>query len=186
MNEHDQQHPDDQVLWQRWRVETGDTGPHEMSGCPSPVDLAAFIDGRAAPEQAARLNDHLAMCASCALALSDVRLLAPEQGQTMTFVPPRVIDAARGLVSDSRAEVITARRLALRLRLGAGWGLAAAASLAICLTGYQLGQASIAQPQIDDAAVLTAMSFGIFDAEEDSSDGLSLLTAPDNSEAVQQ
>ena len=175
---HDQDHiqPEELALWRQWR------GRHDSAAavCPGALDLASLIDGQCSSEQAAMIESHVASCANCALALSDIRAMAPEQGQTLLFVPPHVIDAARRLMPAS-----SVNRTPLRvspLRLGAGWGVAAAAAIAICLGGYQLGMAAQPQPLVSDASLLTAMSFGLVDERDSGEDALVLLTAGNGKE----
>ena len=177
MHDQDHIHPEDLALWRLWTSRQGDGASR---GCPTPVELGASIEGRCSAGEAAAIESHLAACAQCALAVSDIRSMAPQQGQTLVFVPPQVIDAARGLVP---ASTVTHRRLRVSpLRLGADWGMAAAAAVLICLTGYQLGMAAQSPPQVSDASVLTAMSFGLVDETDTSDDALVLLTAGNGKE----
>ncbi|MEE8459348.1 MAG: hypothetical protein V3S08_05725 [Phycisphaerales bacterium] len=58
-------------------------------------------------------------------------------------------------------------RLAHWLQVG-GWGMAAAASIAICVVGYQVGSG---RPMLDsattDAILLSEMSFGLLDGSDE-------------------
>lgn len=182
MNEHDAIQPDDAAVWRQWRDQTGraSDAAQAMDDCPSALDLAAFIDGRCDAAAKARIESHLIACAMCQAAMADVTAALQVLNESPAFVRPQALERARRLVSASSPEVIViSHRLSVTraMRIGTGWGVAAAAALAIGLGGYQLGQAAGPSVQLSEDAVLTAMSFGLLDDSASDDDGSILLAS---------
>jgi len=129
--DHDEEDRSDRALWKRYR----DAADHRPdSPCPDANALAAYVDGRAAPEELARLEEHLATCAACLEILADVRAGlsagAPE-------VPADLTAAARALVPGAKPG---GRRVAHgAFRRAAWWAAAAAVVAAVSFAGYHLG-----------------------------------------------
>jgi anti-sigma factor RsiW len=129
--DHEEDDRSDRALWRRYR-EAAD--PRPDSPCPDPNALAAYVDGRASPEEVARLEEHLAACAACFEILADVRAgldaVAPE-------VPADSTSAARALVPGAKPGGRLVGRGAFR-RVG-WWAAAAAVVAAVSFAGYRLG-----------------------------------------------
>ena len=154
----DSQFSDEQSLWKQFAAAL----PQRPSPCPPILELAAWIDSRATGSDAEAAEMHLAECAGCR------ELVRPAHAEVAGRIgaPAGVVEAARMLVATGSAPVETGRgmRLADWLQFG-GWGMAAAASIAICVVGYQVGSG---RPMLDTAAtdeiMLSEMSFGLLDA----------------------
>ena len=130
-------HPGDEQLWRQFSASLSPPGSAER--CPSLVDLAGYLDGRATEDAVEAIEAHLAQCADCLDAVIEVRALMLER-----------LDARRGGVIQS-------------LRWAGRWGLAAAASLAICVVGYRAGQSSFGAGSVSGDDLVTEMTFGVFD-----------------------
>src|SRR5436190_14122404 len=59
------------------------------AACPSPLELAAYIDGRADEALAERIEVHLARCAMCLELVRAIRLAKDDD--SLPFVPPSVL-----------------------------------------------------------------------------------------------
>jgi len=157
----DSQFSDEQLLWKQFAAAL----PQRPSPCPTLLELAAWIDGRATGPDAEAAETHLARCAGCRELVRQAR--ADVAGRI--GVPAGVVEAARMLVATGSAPMGTERgmRLADWLQFG-GWGMAAAASIAICVVGYQVGSG---RPMLDtaatDAILLSEMSFGLLDGSDE-------------------
>jgi hypothetical protein len=151
----DSQFSDEQLLWKQCAAAL----PQRPSPCPPILELAAWIDGRATGPDAEAAETHLAECAGC----RELVRLARAEAASHIGAPAGVVKAARMLVATGSAPVGTERslRLADWLQVG-GWGMAAAASIAICVVGYQVGSG---RPILDtvatDEILLSEMSFGL-------------------------
>lgn len=133
--------------------------------CPALVDLAAYLDSRAAENEADAIELHLANCSTCLEMVREYGLMQAEDDQSLMLVPPRVIEHAMALMPARSTSHwwITSRRAA-----------AIAATVAICAVGYQVG-AAIAMPSASLSATdENANAFlGLFeDDEADSADDL--------------
>lgn len=182
MNEHDVIQPDDAAVWRQWRDQTGRASDAAQAAddCPSALDLAAFIDGRCDAATRAQIESHLCACALCRAAEADVMAVQQASIDSTSFVRPLALEWAHKLVPASLPEVIVIHhRLSFSsaLRVVTGWGVAAAAALAIGLAGYQLGHAAGPSVQLSDDAVATAMSFGLLDDSSNDGDVLILLSS---------
>jgi hypothetical protein len=182
MNQHDANQPDDNALWRQWRDHLGRSGSSAptVDECPSALELAAFVDGRCDQATVARIESHAINCLVCAALTADVKAIEEAICHTPPFVHPRMLERARGLVADSSDSVpAISRRLTLAgaIREGTGWGVAAAAAIAIGLGGYQLGQATGPGSRVSEAQVVTAMSFGLLDDSRSQDEPLIVLTS---------
>ncbi len=151
MSSHEPINDDDRQLWSRF----DGARPPVRSVCPSPIELAAFAEGRLDDDARQAAESHRADCAVCRDALRDVATVGVEQ-EALPFVRLPVIDAAKALVGRSRDR-------AGRRTLGAiGAVGAAAASIVICFVGYRVGSAwyDPAETLAEDA-LLGEMSFGL-------------------------
>ncbi len=124
-------------LWRRF-VAAAELQQAGGRDCP---DLASWLDGRASEAESERVESHLAGCAVCRAAVELTRAMDAEA--TLPAAPPQVVEAARVLVA--AAAISQAPTGSMRIvdwmavRRVAGWSLAAAASLAVCLVGYRIG-----------------------------------------------
>jgi len=80
-----------------------------MRGCPDPETLARYVDGALFPEEAQRVEEHLARCASCA------RLLADTLSLLETAPPPQTAPGGnrRGYAVAATAVLVTAVAVAI-------------------------------------------------------------------------
>src|ERR1043165_6999140 len=68
------------------------------ASCPTPLELAAYIDGRANEPLAERIEMHLIRCAQCLAMVRDTRAAHAEQSDSLICVPRHVLDAAMNLM----------------------------------------------------------------------------------------
>ena len=152
---------DEQLLWQQF----ADMLPARPSACPSALELAAWVDGRATGSDARTLETHLALCGVCREAVAGIRRERADVAGRLIVAPANVVAAAKTLVET--APPSSGLRIADWLRVG-GWGMAAVASIAICVVGYQVGSG---RPMLDIAAtdeiLFSEMSFGLFDGPDE-------------------
>jgi len=120
----------DRALWWRYRDAAGD---RPDSPCPDPNALGAYVDGRASPEEVARVEEHLAACGPCRALLADVRDgLSGDPPE----VPSDMTAAARALVTGTKPRGRVVRGA---FRRAAWWAAAAAVVAAVSFAGYRLG-----------------------------------------------
>ncbi len=152
----DQPHPDDERrLW----AQCAAAKPAARSACPPAIELAAWIDGRAAGPERDMVEAHLAQCAECREAVGGIRLAREGVAGSLAGAPERVKEAARMLVGASLEPRERRLHLAGWQTIGR-WGMAAAASVAICVAGYRAGGSWPAAAGADEV-VLVEMSFGL-------------------------
>ena len=152
----DQPHPDDERrLW----AQCAAARPAARSACPPAIELAAWIDGRAAGPERDMVEAHLAQCAECREAVGGIRLAREGVADSLAGAPERVKEAARMLVGASLEPREGRLHLAGWQTIGR-WGMAAAASVAICVAGYRAGGSWPAAAGADEV-VLVEMSFGL-------------------------
>lgn len=152
----DQPHPDDERrLW----AQCAAAEPAARSACPPAIELAAWIDGRAAGPERDMVEAHLAQCAECREAVGGIRLAREGVAGSLAGAPERVKEAARMLVGAS-LEPRERRLYPAGWQTIGRWGMAAAASVAICVAGYRAGGSWPAAAGTDDV-VLVEMSFGL-------------------------
>ncbi len=153
----DSQFSDEQLLWKRY----AEALSQRPADCPSVLELAGWIDGRAGSEA---VETHLAECAVC----RELVRLARADVAGRIGAPAGVVAAAKTLVAAGSSPAGTERglRLADWLRAG-GWGLAAAASIAICFVGYQVGSGRTLDTVTTDDVLLREMSFGLLDGGDE-------------------
>ncbi len=148
---------DEQLLWKQF----ADMLPARPAACPPALELAAWVDGRAAGPDLDAVETHLAECGVCR---ELVRLARAEVAGGLG-APASVVAAAKTLVAPTPAR--PALRITDWLQVG-GWGMAAAASIAICVVGYQVGSG---RPMLDTVAteeiLLNEMSFGLLDGPDE-------------------
>ena len=144
-------------LWQRYVAARGDT----PSECVSSEQLAAYLDARLDEGERTVVEDHLAECAACREAVRDVRSIG--LSTTIPLVPREVLESARGLVGRRTRPAEESRRRwrIADWRAAGGWGLGAAASIAICFVGYQAGAGFGLGRTIADERLLSEVSFGL-------------------------
>jgi anti-sigma factor RsiW len=119
----------DQRLWRQY----ADGAAAAQGACPDPDDLAAWLDGRL--DDTEPIETHLADCVACREAVAELREWGTDG--KLPMAPPHVLAAARGLV---RGPVVEGRwNFQTHLARVAGWSLAAAASIAVCVAGYRVG-----------------------------------------------
>ncbi|MHC4990906.1 MAG: anti-sigma factor family protein [Planctomycetota bacterium] len=158
---------EDRKLWLRL------DGKGQSEGCPEPMELAGYADGRLAPDRAGMVEEHLAGCAACIEAVLETRRLLGDLPE-LPPAPVSVVQAARDLVPDGELEVIG--RIGPLSWQGIGrWSVAAAAMIAICVVGYRTGSRMPSTTGPASSSLVSEMSFGLFDGL-DGEDGLELVT----------
>ena len=157
----DSQSRDEQLLWKQF----ADMLPARRAACPPALELAAWVDGRATGPDAQAVEAHLVQCGVCREAVSGVRQDRADVAGRLIVAPLNIVAAAKTLVAT--APPSSGLRIADWLQVG-GWGMAAAASIAICVVGYQVGSG---RPMLDaattDAILLSEMSFGLLDVSDE-------------------
>ncbi len=148
----DSQFSDEQLLWKQY----AETLPQRPAACPPVLELAGWVDGRASISEAQAVETHLAECAVC----RELVRLARAEVAGRIGAPEGVVAAAKMLVVPTAPGTERGMRLADWLRAG-GWGLAAAASIAICFVGYQVGSGRTLDTVTTDDVLLSEMSFGL-------------------------
>ena len=176
----------DRLLWQQCRA--------SQAPVPNPdeIDLAAWLDGTAPDEIAARVEAWLAsgqtdLTGIDILALRDVLAESAESKPSLDEATVRIERRARLLdpakdspsTSAERTGVIAVFSFARR-------GLAAAAAIAICVIGWQAGQswAGSAREAIDSATLASEMTFGLLDADDSQSEFMAFELASFSSQEV--
>jgi anti-sigma factor RsiW len=150
--------PSDEALWGRLAPRGRRGGAGGGSGpCPTPGDLAAFIDGRASPDERQRIEQHLAECDECLAALRDAR--------DVLAAGPAV--APRRLVARAKALVPAAAPPRVRWRVAARWAAAAAAAAVIALAGFFAGASTYRSREATETRVAREVSFGLADGADE-------------------
>ncbi len=147
--------PSDEQLW--GRVAQGP--PQGPTACPSLLELAAFIDGRASEAERQALESHLADCPACLEAVAEIRSVQADAGDSSALVPATLLESAKGLVAE---RMRTRRSWALAdWRLVGRWSAAAAASIVMGLAGYHTGVKTLMIRQDWTGQLASEMSFGV-------------------------
>ncbi len=147
--------PSDEQLW--GRVAQGP--PQGPTACPSLLELAAFIDGRASEAERQALESHLADCPACLEAVAEIRSVQTDAGDSSALVPAALLESAKGLVTERKR---TRRSWALAdWRLVGRWSAAAAASIVMGLAGYHAGVKTLMIRQDWTGQLASEMSFGV-------------------------
>lgn len=134
---------------------------------PEIIEYAAYLEGRATDSERERVEAWLAAQAGSADELRTSRALVEEVRSSTVFVPPHALEAAKALV-DSPEQVAPEVEILRRPMRFTRWGLSAAASIAVCLGGYQFGfvtNTTSSGPTVD---VLDEMSFGLMSSSGES------------------
>lgn len=132
---------DEQKLWERY-ARSLPIGP---ATCPPAIELAAWIDGRAADSGAEAVEMHLAACSVCRAAVAAIRLRPAVREPRLRF-------------ADWLAPSLAPGR----------WGLAAAASIAMCFAGYSIGAGRTTLDAVTtDEILLREMSFGLLNGSDE-------------------
>lgn len=152
--------------------------------CPELMQLAAFADGRveeSPPSAQSALAQHIAGCDRCADIVSGV--LGAEEAEELIFVPPAVAIAAKSLV-EAQGEITVVRQARWFPRNLQRFA-AAAAAMAICAIGYQVGaslNADTRQNATDQLAM--ELSFELYDQSDSDDEELPLFSL--NTQGVSQ
>ncbi len=157
----DSQSRDEQLLWKQF----ADMLPARPGPCPPALELAAWVDGRAAGPDLEAVETHLAACSICREAVAGIRQAHADVAGSLIGVPANIIAAAKTLIET--APPSSGPRIADWPQV-VGWGMAAAASIAICVVGYQVGSG---RPMLDNVAtdeiLLSEISFGLLDVGDE-------------------
>src|SRR5262245_35265455 len=78
--------------------------PLDQTACPTALELAAYIEGRADELLVDRMDVHLARCPACLELVRQIRSAEVESSDSMIFVPPHLLEAAMGLVPGESGE----------------------------------------------------------------------------------
>jgi anti-sigma factor RsiW len=158
----DRDAPTDLPLWSSYAA-----GIDEPGSCPDPIELAAYLDGRCDERQLVTVETHLAACGTCLAAVRDARELALSADRP--DVPASVLDAARELVQPAPRPHRESAVVLPSLWPLARWGLAAAASIAVCVAGYLIGTGTSRADR--HAGELTAdLTFGVIGSSDEDDD----------------
>lgn len=157
----------DRELWAR----VSGSPPGVPGDCPALIDLAAYIDGRTSGRPGESIEAHLADCSECRTGVLEIRSLLDERVESTPLVPPAVIESARALVAapQSGAAGPPPRRDTPWLWL-ARWSLSAAATIGICLVGYQVGLTTLDARGTSEVRLAAEMSFGVLGLNGDDSE----------------
>lgn len=174
--------PGDQQLWRRAAEALSSAAP-----VPPPADtddggdrgdlgdLAAFVDGRADEATRQRVETLLAADPVWRETIAELRLAHDNADPAALTAPSAVVRRAKS----AHAEMTTMGRSGdHRQSVIARWArlsVAAAASLAVCAIGYQVGSSTPTTDVSEDDELVSAMSFGLFDPETDDATALDLL-----------
>ena len=173
--------PGDQQLWRRAAEALSSAAP-----VPPPADtddggdlgdLAAFVDGRADQETRRRVETLLAADPVWRETIAELRLASPNADPATLTAPKAVVRRAKS-AHDTMAMVSRdsdrdhAPSVIARL---ARFSVAAAASIAVCAIGYQVGSSTSTTDVSADDELVSAMSFGLFDPAIDDATALDLL-----------
>lgn len=168
--------------------------------CPTPLELAAYIDGRADEQLAERIEVHLARCAMCLASVREMRIAQSESSDSLIFVPPHVLEAAMNLVQgeshqsweevggDAFQTRTARRRIALWISITQR-SAAAAAAIAIGVLGHHVGasltKSDAVVSSVDaDSQTEHDLSFGLVPTADDLSSNTDLLTIDSNEEVT--
>lgn len=148
----------DRELWAPFAGVPGDA----PGACPGPLELAAYLDGRAADEQRERLEGHLADCPACRAAVGELRDLLAEPIQAMPMTAEsreRVAGLIRPVAPGTAAGPGAPPRHRPWASHALRRGLAAAAAVAVGYVGYATGTRA---PRVEESSAIVAeMSFGL-------------------------
>lgn len=149
------------------------------AACPASLDLAAWVDGRAAEAERSEIERHLTECPICLTAVAAAAQVLDEAERSPAVLPPALAERVRAVV------VAEAATPALGTPDRGWWrsaspavrwltrSAAAAAAVAVCVVGYEAGRA--APPATSEVALARAVSFGLLDDETIDDTGLALL-----------
>jgi len=178
--------PPDRADCERWRRFNELSNGAASISCPTDIEFAAWIDNRI--DDATRremIESHLASCPVCMQAVLEVRQSLASQADSLVFVAPEILAAAKALVSPTEIDVHVVRHVRLSRSMGiARWSGAAAASVLIGIIGWQAGEAtnvpgeSIVAGAVanadanldDDGLPVSELSLGALDDIEDEDD----------------
>ncbi len=165
-------HPSERQLWQR--VSSPRLAP--SAACPSLIELAAYLDGRTSGRPRDSIEAHLADCSECRTAVLEIRSLLDERAESTPLVRPAVIESARALVASAqRGATGPPPRRDTPWPWLARWSLSAAATIGVCLIGYQTGLTTLDARGTSAARLAAEMSFGVLGLNGDDSE-FELLT----------
>lgn len=156
MSDAERQDEQDRELWRRVKAQPPASAAPGQA-CLDPLELAAYVDGRADQPARDRAEAHLAGCQVCLQALADVRelLAAPAM-----LAPRHVVERAKALVAPQRLDVSAHPRTG-RLWRVAQWAAAAVAAVAVSYAGFEAGSATWRQEQARSALVAREASFSL-------------------------
>lgn len=158
MNERDRQDERDLAAWRWYAPRAGKSGSGE---CPDELALAAWLDGRARPELADRIEAHLAECPDCLAAAADLRAILA--GSPM-LAPRQAVERAKAL-----GRTRLRRHAGLWARAGR-WAAVAAAAVLVSYAGLAVGEGASRSRQAVQAAVVGEATLGLENGAHD--DGL--------------
>jgi anti-sigma factor RsiW len=151
-----------------------DHDPNGPPACPDAIALAAHLDGRDGDAAGRDMEAHLARCPACREAVDELRTILAESPDALAFVPAATLEAARALVPARTPARAPSRRRWVPAWAAARAGLAAAASVVVCIVGYRTGFAAQTPPAAE-VEVVAEMSFGMISSSDASDDAYELL-----------
>ncbi len=172
MTDHDPIDPLERQLWARFAgppSPAGARGAPAAGVCPSPLELAAYVDGRLGEAERDELEEHLARCADCRESVDETR--AAGSDEPLPFVTAAFAESIRALVGSRPAAQRRGWLAAAR------WSFAAAASFAMALLAFQAGASSAGAARPAEDLVLSEMTFGLLGPAAQWEPGLDPLPA---------
>ncbi|HZB89809.1 MAG TPA: hypothetical protein VE397_00105 [Stellaceae bacterium] len=159
--------PDQVALWRRWREAAVSAGAEAE---PDALTLAAYAEGRLAPQASDAVEDWLAFHPQ---AVADI-LAARQASDAAPAAPAAVIARAMALCAAGTAEIRSFPGPATRpgWRHAVAWGAMAASILVASLVGFEMGNSTYATLTGGSATSLSQELLdpptGLFNADEDS------------------
>ncbi len=156
----------DRELWAR----ISGSPPCVPGDCPALIDLAAYVDGRTSGRPEESIEAHLADCSECRTAVLEIRSLLDERAESTPLVPTAVIESARALVAAPQRGAAGPPLPNTPWPWLARWSLSAAATIGICLVGYQAGLTTLDARGTSAVRLAAEMSFGVLGLNGDDSE----------------
>ena len=162
MMSEDNEDPQNRRLWQDLRDSMKGSA---LTRCPTDIELAEYLDGRAPPDAEEYVDAHLVQCEQCVRALVELRAPLREEAEPVALRP---VERARALFHTKGISVKTASP-PVRMRIQgwfsiqsrlAGWAALAASICGASYLGYWLGSQSYRQYHQSHSAMLAEGSFG--------------------------
>lgn len=146
------------------------------AACPHPATLAAYLEAALSEVETAQVEAHLSACPDCLETAIEMRELLAEAATAGFVAPAAAARRAKALVAGGERDEAVYQS-ALRHWLLPDWkqwgqrAAAAAAGLALCISGYQFGMGPT-PTATGDEVFLAEASFGLYGSAEGVDDAL--------------